>query len=372
MLILSRCGFGRIKKMTNRIRLKKSLQSFNSYSADKTSFNYRLNANESPFKYQDIFNASALEKKFLKSMKIEDINRYPDSTQEELKDSILKFYGLKKGQVLLGNGSDELILYILLTLTGKSSNVLYLDPSFSMYEILTKGLGLKGISVPLTSGFKLDVEKVLKKIKSHDPDIVFIASPNNPTGNAFKKEDIIKIVSFSKGIVVLDEAYSDYSDFSFIKSLKKYKNMLIMKTMSKVGFASLRLGFLLGEKRLIDSINKLRLPYNISSFSQSVANKFFKNPFIIGKHIDIIKAERSKVEAFLKEISNVKVYSSDSNFILIRLKRSNALFNFLRSNDLIVKNFPNNKKLHDCLRITIGLPKENKRLMLLVSQFLNK
>ena len=358
--------------MTNKIRLKKFLKDFDSYSADKTNFAYRLNANESPFNFENIFNSSALEKKFLKSMKIKDINRYPDSTQDKLKNSILKFYGLKKGQVLIGNGSDELILYILLTLTGKSSKVLYLDPSFSMYKILTKGLGLKGVSVPLSSEFKLDVEKVLKKITLHDPDIIFIASPNNPSGNSFKQEDIIKIVNFSKGIVVVDEAYSDYSDFSFVKSLKSYKNMLIMKTMSKVGFASLRLGFLLGEKSLIDSVDKLRLPYNVSSFSQLIATKFFKDPSIIEKQIGIIKTQRMKVEAFLNKIPDIKVYSSDSNFILIRLKNSDALFSFLKSNDLIVKNFLNNKKLNNCLRITVGLPKENNRLMLLLSNFFNK
>ena len=358
--------------MANKLRIKKSLRDFSSYSADKTDYRYRLNANELPFEYKEIFKLGSLEEKILKKNKITDLNRYPDSFQGELKSNILKFYKLKKGQILFGNGSDELILYILLTLTGKTSKVLYLDPSFSMYRILTKALGLRGVSVPLRSNFNLNLSKVLRAIKLHDPDVIFIASPNNPSGNSFDKNELLEVVKYSKGIVVIDEAYSQYSNYSCVNFLKDNKNLLIMKTMSKIGFASLRLGFLLGDKSVIDSINKLRLPYNISTFSQIIANKFYMNPSVIDNHIQTIKNQRVMIIDFLKNFSDVKVFRSDSNFVLIKLKKSLSLYNFLRSNDLIVKNFPNEKKLSNCLRITIGKPVENNRLMSLISEFFKK
>ena len=241
-----------------------------------------------------------------------------------------------------------------------------------MYRILTKALGLRGVSVPLRSNFNLNLSKVLRAIKLHDPDVIFIASPNNPSGNSFDKNELLEVVKYSKGIVVIDEAYSQYSNYSCVNFLKDNKNLLIMKTMSKIGFASLRLGFLLGDKSVIDSINKLRLPYNISTFSQIIANKFYMNPSVIDNHIQTIKNQRVMIIDFLKNFSDVKVFRSDSNFVLIKLKKSLSLYNFLRSNDLIVKNFPNEKKLSNCLRITIGKPVENNRLMSLISEFFKK
>ena len=358
--------------MLNKIRLKKSLKTFEAYSADETNYSFRLNANEFPFDYDEIFNLTKKEKAFLNEINIRNINRYPDPFQKELRSIILNNYNLKKGQILFGNGSDELILYILLTLTGKTSKVLYLDPSFSMYKILTKGLGLKGIGVPLTSEFKLNLKKVIKEIRLNDPDVIFIASPNNPTGNSFKKEDIIKIIECSKGIVVIDEAYSDYSSTSCIDLLRKNKNLLIMKTMSKIGFASLRLGFLLGDRAVISSINKLRLPYNISTFSQIIAYKFFQKPSVINGYIEEIKDQRTQLYDFLKTLPELKVFDSDSNFILIKLKKSKELYKFLTKKNIIIKNFFSVVRLQDCLRITIGTSKENKKLISSIRHFFKK
>lgn len=358
--------------MASKLRLRKSLKGFSSYSADQIDYSYRLNANELPFEYREIFSLTPSEEKIFKKNKITDINRYPDSFQNDLKKNILKFYKLKKGQILFGNGSDELILYVLLTLTGKTSKVLYLEPSFSMYKILTKGLGLKGVGVPLKPNFELNLPKVLQNIKMHDPDVIFIASPNNPSGNKFNKNELLEIVKNSKGIVVIDEAYSEYSQDSYVSFLKSNKNLLIMKTMSKIGFASLRLGFLLGDDDVIDCIEKMRLPYNISTFSQLIANKFYQNPSVIDGHIKTIKEQRSIMSSFLKSFPDIEVFASDSNFILIRTNKSLLLFNFLKANNLIVKNFPKEKKLLDCLRVTVGKPKDNARFMSLISKFYKK
>ena len=205
-----------------------------------------------------------------------------------------------------------------------------------------------------------------------DPDLIFIASPNNPTGNSFDKSDIIEIIKSSKGLVVIDEAYSDYSSDSCLSLLKKNKNLLIMKTMSKIGFAALRLGYLIGDKQILNAVNKIRLPYNISSISQLVATDFFKNSKLLEKQIEVVKKERSKVFNFLSRIQNLKVFESDSNFILFEVKKSKRLFELLKKENIIVKNFPKNNKLENCLRVSIGLPKENKRFMSVVSSFLVK
>lgn len=355
--------------MDFKIRLSKSLRNFSSYVPDKVNYKIRLNSNESPFNESNNFLLNLVYKRVFKSS---SINRYPDSSQAALKKEVSQFYGFKSNQILFGNGSDELILYLLLALTGKTSKVLYLEPSFSMYKILTKALGLKGIGVSLNSDFSLNLAKVLLKIKKEDPDLIFIASPNNPTGNSFDKSDIIEIIKSSKGLVVIDEAYSDYSSDSCLSLLKKNKNLLIMKTMSKIGFAALRLGYLIGDKQILNAVNKIRLPYNISSISQLVATDFFKNSKLLEKQIEVVKKERSKVFNFLSRIQNLKVFESDSNFILFEVKKSKRLFELLKKENIIVKNFPKNNKLENCLRVSIGLPKENKRFMSVVSSFLVK
>jgi|TARA_B100000959_G_scaffold287590_1_gene374641 histidinol-phosphate aminotransferase len=355
-----------------KLRIKQSLKNFNSYVPDEIDFLFRLNANESPFDDTENILRNLYRKNNRRYLQSNSINRYPDPIQKDLRKKVSSFHGVNQNQIVFGNGSDELILYLLLVLTGRTSKVMYLEPSFSMYKILTAAVGLKGIKVELNKNFQIDIANMISKIRKDDPDLIFIPTPNNPTGNSFDPDDIKKIIKTSKGLVIIDEAYADYSTQSYFPLLKKNENLLIMRTMSKIGFASLRLGYLVGDKKIINEINKIRLPYNISTLSQVIASDYFVNQQLSKQKITIIKKERIKLMDFLNKFSKVQTFESDSNFILIRLKESKSLNNFLRKNNIIVRSFDSHKRLQNCLRLTVGLPSENKKLMSTFSKFIKK
>tara|TARA_B100000029_G_scaffold119241_1_gene112462 strand:- start:80057 stop:81133 length:1077 start_codon:yes stop_codon:yes gene_type:complete len=358
--------------LSSKIRIKKNLKNFTAYEPDEIDYLFRLNANESPFDETKTILARLSKTKNRNYLKTNSVNRYPDPSQNQLRKKVSKFHGINQNQIIFGNGSDELILYLLLALTGKTTNIIHLNPSFSMYKILSSATGNNPIKVNLDSNFQIDINDMLTKIKKYNPDLIFIPTPNNPTGNSFRQEDIKKIIKSTKGLVVIDEAYADYSSHSYLPMLKRNKNLLIMKTMSKVGFASLRLGYLIGNSKIISEINKIRLPYNISTLSQLIACDYFDNQKSIKRKIQIIKSERTRLVKFLQDKTNFEVYPTDSNFILIRTTKSKSLNNFLKTQSIILRSFNSNKELKNCLRITVGSPKENNKLIRAISAFIVK
>ena len=353
------------------LRVKKALKKLVAYSPDDVDFKIRLNANEAPFDFIIDEVRSLKSSKAKKYLKFNSVNRYPDAKQIDLRNLIAKHFKVNQNQISLFNGSDELILNLLLSLTGKSESVLTFKPTFSMYKILTKSLGMKCLEVPLTQNYDIDLLKTLEVLDKVDPDLIFIASPNNPTSNSFTKEKIFQILDKAKGLVVIDEAYSEYASFSFIKSLKKYKNLVIMKTMSKIGFASLRLGFLIANKEIVNIVNKVRLPYNVSTLSQLIAQDYFLNIKKYKKQIQSVIHERIKLTENLKQYKHLKITHSDSNFLFIEYFKTQKLCNFLKTKNINIKTF-SDKKLINNFRVTIGTEKENNALLKNLKVFLKK
>ena len=353
------------------LRIKKALRKLVAYSPDDVDFKIRLNANEAPFDFGINEIRSLKNSKAKKYLKFNSVNRYPDAKQIDLRNLIAKHYKVNQNQVALFNGSDELILNLLLSLTGKSESVLTFKPSFSMYKILTQSLGMKCLEVPLTQNYDIDLPKTLEILSEADPDLIFIASPNNPTSNSFSKEKIFKILNKAKGLVVIDEAYSEYASFSFMKSLKKYKNLVIMKTMSKIGFASLRLGFLIANKEVVNIVNKVRLPYNVSTLSQLIAQDYFIHIKEYKEQIQNVINERIKLTEKLEGYKQIKITDSDSNFLFIEYFKTTKLCNFLKTKNINIKTFTD-KKLINYFRVTIGTEKENNALLKYLSIFFKK
>ena len=353
------------------MRIKKHLKKLIPYAPDSIDYKIRLNANESPFnetiKLLNKIKAGSLSSQLKKN----SINRYPDPSYSNLLNKISRKHKVKTSNIVLSNGSDELILYLLMCLTGKTSRILTFDPTFSMYQILSEVLKIKCNKISLDKNFDIPINITLKKIKEYDPDIIFIASPNNPTGNSFSEDKILKIIENANGLVVIDEAYGDYSKKSFIQSLKKYKNLAILKTMSKVGFASLRVGFLISSKETIEIINKVRLPYNLSTLSNIIAQDFFDNDKKYSKNIQKIVKERDRINIALKSYDKFKVYPSDSNFIFIRYRKTRSLYKYLLNHDINIKVF-GNPKLKDYFRVSIGTKKENDLILSCIKNFFNK
>lgn len=323
-----------------------NIRSLKPYDAKEIPCKVKLDANESPYTLDIAPNKKVLQR----------LNRYPDPEAKELKKTISKNLKIKPDNILMGNGSDELIYYLITTFGG---HVLYPVPTFSMYGIISHALGEKNIGIPLDKDFDLDTDKMLAAIKKCNPKLIFLSSPNNPTGNCFSAESILKIIDASKGIVVVDEAYQPFSsEKGFLPLLKDYKNLAILRTLSKIGFASLRVGFLIADEGLINEVNKVRLPFNLNSVSQAMALEALKNKDVIESQIKNITSERERLFEELSRINNVSPYPSEANFILFKTKNANAIYQRLIKEGVLVRNM--GSAIKNVLRVTIGTPEENE------------
>ncbi len=331
---------------------KPNVRALRAYQAKEIPCKIKLDANESPYGF-----------KVLKSIRT---NKYPDPEAKELRKLAAKEFKIKTENILHGNGSDELIYNLISTFGGP---VLYPVPTFTMYGIISQALGEKKIEIPLDKYFDLDINEFIKTIKKKKPKLVFLSSPNNPTGNSFSSDRILRIVKQSKGLVVVDEAYQPFSDKkSFLLLLKKHKNLIILRTLSKIGLAGLRVGFMIAHRDIIHEVNKVRLPFNLNSLSQKIAFDVIQDKKRMHSFIKIIKAERKKLFHEMKKIDCLKIYPSDANFILFRVNPvKNKVSGGVKNADTIYKNLlkkgvliRNIKGIIDgCLRVTVGTPKEN-------------
>lgn len=328
--------------------IRPNIRSLTAYNAKEIPCRIKLDANESPFGFK--VDSSVLKIK---------TNRYPDPEAKELKNIISKNLGVKPENLLLGNGSDELIYYLITTFGGP---VMYPVPTFSMYGIISQALNEKSIEIPLDEEFDLDMDKFLSAVKKQKPKLIFLSTPNNPTGNCFSSEKILKIIDVSKGIVVIDEAYLPFaSETGFLPLLKDYKNIVIMRTVSKIGMAGLRVGYLAADAEIIAVVNKIRLPFNVNSFSQAIAMQALKNKNKLNSFIKMIVSERDRLFDKMSKIKNVQPYPSEANFILFKTKNSDKIYNMLLKKGIIVKNMKG--VVNGCLRVTVGTKEENNAFL---------
>jgi len=301
---------------------------------------------------------------WLQKLRNVELNRYPDPEARKLNRALRINIGLQDNMMLmLGNGSDELIQIVLMAVAEKDRVVLAPSPTFVMYDMIARFTGMKYIGVPLREDFSLDRNAMLDAIKQHQPAVVFLAWPNNPTGNLFDVDDVKAIIDAATGLVVVDEAYHAFCGESFVSGLASYDNLLVMRTLSKTGLAGLRLGMLMGAPEWIDEFNKVRLPYNINILSQASAEFALEHNDVLDAQARAICDER---EIMLKKLSSMKgftVYPSRANFILFRTPRGQAdnIHQSLKSSGVLIKNLNNSHPmLKDCLRVTVGTPEENK------------
>lgn len=307
----------------------------------------------------------------LGSITDQDYARYPDPYQLELKEKIAEIKGAKSSHIFLGNGSDEAIdlLFRAFCNPGKD-NVILLPPTYGMYEVSASINDVEVRKVPLTADFQLRPEKILNQVDKHTK-IIFICSPNNPSGNKVKREDILHIVKKFKGIVVVDEAYIDFSDEpSFITKLKDHKNLLVMQTFSKAwGLASLRLGMAFASKDLIKILNRIKPPYNISGLTQETVLAAMDKYEKVKVMTHEILQERELLKSKLEVLDFVhKIHPSDANFLLVKMPNANLVYDELIDRKVIVRNRSKVILCEDCLRITVGKRAENERLVEALSE----
>jgi histidinol-phosphate aminotransferase len=293
-------------------------------------------------------------------------NRYPDPLQLELKEKIAQLKRLQPDQIFLGNGSDEPIDLLMRAFCNPGKDqVITLPPTYGMYEVSAGINDIKVKEVALTEDFQIDADKVLATIDKNTK-IIFICSPNNPTGNCVKASAVTKILQSFEGIVVIDEAYIDFApDKSFLPKLKEYPNLVVLQTFSKAwGMAALRLGMAFASSGIVQVLNRIKPPYNINGATQTLAMEGLKNLLYKEKMVEDILDQREFLAAELVKLNVVKkVYPSDANFLLVKTENGNKVYDYLISHQVITRNRSNIKLCEGCLRITVGREEENKKLL---------
>ncbi len=331
----------------------------------------KLDAMENPYRWPP-----SMVDDWLEHLRGCEPNRYPDPSAEGLKAVIRQSNAIPDAaELLLGNGSDELIQIILMAVAGGDATVVAPEPTFVMYRHIARTLGLRFEGVPLRSDtFELDMEAMRDALLRFCPAVVFLAYPNNPTGNLFASEEILEIVNLAPGLAVIDEAYAPFADASFMPMLADYEQLLVMRTVSKLGLAGLRLGFLAGAGAWIEQLDKLRLPYNINVLTQISAEFALSQYHVLEEQTCRICEGRARLFDALNELDDVFVYPSRANFILFKLRRADAdaVHNALKEQGILIKNLNSaGGALANCLRVTVGTPAENESFVEAIKRILS-
>ncbi len=295
------------------------------------------------------------------------INRYPDPAARVLRARIAEVMQLPAvAETVLGNGSDELIQMLIMAVAGAGRSVMSFEPGFVMYNMISRFVGVDYAGVPLTKNFAIDMAATEAAIAKQQPALIFIAYPNNPTGNLFAAEDIERIIKIAPGLVVIDEAYQPFAQHSFMPQLEHYEQLLVMRTVSKMGLAGLRLGVLCGHPELITEIDKIRLPYNINVLTQQTATIALQHIAVLEQQAARIREQRELMLQQLAALAGIEVFPSQANFILFRILQGNAddVFKHICDAGILIKNMKASAgSLKNCLRVTVGKSEENTAFM---------
>jgi len=346
-------------KMVIRDLVAKGIFEQNGYIMSEISGVIKMDANENPYSIQE-----PLKRRLLEAIGRVDLNRYPAAGAPQLCERFAKYYGVKKDMIMPGNGSDELIQILCTAMKGKVNGVLIPVPAFSMYKIIAVNTGNKVVEVPLDKKFDLDVDAIAGRMKRNFPALIFLSCPSSPTGNLFSRKKIEALIRKTPGLVVIDEAYAGFSGQTLLPLLNKYDNVIFLKTLSKLGMASIRLGFLIAKPEIIAQLNKVRLPYNINTLSQIAADFFLENKREFSKQINEIIKRREELYKGLCNIPGIRPYPSRANFIFFSCSfDSNRIYNKLIAEGISVKNLNSKPLMPDCMRVTVGNRKENEAFL---------
>ncbi len=350
--------------------IRPEIQALSAYHVPDARGQIKLDAMENPYTWP-----AELREQWLQRLARVDVNRYPDPQAKKLSAVIRQHIGLAADQgLLLGNGSDEIIQIIATAVSGAHRCILSVEPGFVMYRMIATFCGMHYIGVPLRGAdFALDLPALQQAIETHQPAAIFLAYPNNPTGNLFDAGQIRQIIEMAPGLVIVDEAYAPFTDSSFLPELGKYSNLLVMRTFSKWGLAGLRLGYLTGPREWLVEFDKVRMPYNINILTQESTAFALQHEAVFEQQTRQIREQRAIVYAALQQMPGMAVFPSQANFLLLRTEAGQAqlLFQALLDDGIRIKILHGSHPLlQDCLRITIGTQAENQALLDSLRRFL--
>ncbi|HYP31798.1 MAG TPA: histidinol-phosphate transaminase [Burkholderiaceae bacterium] len=340
--------------------LRADVQGMHGYAVQPSAGFVKVDTMENPFRLPE-----ALRKALGERLAEVALNRYPAERGDVLRAELAKHARMPEGcDIMLGNGSDELISLLTLAADVPGNVVMAPLPGFVMYEMSAKLQGLKFVGVPLTPDFELDGPAMLAAVREHRPALLYLAYPNNPTANLWDDDVIDAIIEAAPGLVVIDEAYQPFAARDSLERLRRHEHVLLMRTMSKFGLAGVRIGYLMGRKPLVAEIDKLRPPFNISVLNCETALFALEHVDEYARQAATIRAERDKLLRELQALPGVKPFPSEANMILARVPDAKRVFEGMRARGVLVKNVSGlHPLLANCLRITIGTPEENPQTL---------
>ena len=352
--------------MNNRVSthrmdvFRKDVKSMHAYAIQPSAGLVKLDAMENPHRL-----SPELQAQLGQRLGALALNRYPGDRVNDLRAGLAKHAKMPEGfDIMLGNGSDELISLLALACDIPGATILAPVPGFVMYAMSAQLQGLHFVGVPLTADFELDEAAMLAAIEEHRPAIVYIAYPNNPTANLWDDAVIEKIVEAAPGLVVFDEAYQPFSSKSYIDRIARHPHVLLMRTMSKFGLAGVRIGYMMGPKALVAEVDKVRPPYNISVLNCEAALFALEHAEVFAAQAADLREQRSVLQGKLARLDGVKSWPSDANMILVRVPDAQKTFDGMKSRGVLVKNV---SKMHpllaNCLRLTVGTSAENAQML---------
>ena len=343
--------------------IRQDVQSMHAYAVQDSAGMVKLDAMENPHRLP-----AALQAHLGQRLGALALNRYPDSRVNDLRVALADYAGMPPGfAIMLGNGSDELISLLAMACDVAGASILSPEPGFVMYRMSAQLQGMRFIGVPLTADFELDEAAMLEAIREQKPSITYLAYPNNPTANLWDDaaiEKIIAVVGEQGGLVVMDEAYQPFSSKSYLDRIARHGHVLLLRTLSKFGLAGVRLGYLLGPQALIEEIDKVRPPYNISVLNCECALFALEHREVYAAQAGELIEQRAMLFDSIGKMSGVKVWRSDANMMLVRVPDAALTFDRLKARRVLVKNV---SKMHpllaNCLRLTVGTADENAQLL---------
>lgn len=314
-----------------------------------------LSANENPHDVEQ-----EIRRDVMREIKRLPLNRYPDPLANDLRDMIAEANGLDRDQVLVGNGGDELLFNLALAWGGPGRTFLNMPPTFSVYDANARLTNTTVVNVPRRSDFSIDEEAVLARVAEGGIDYLVVTSPNNPTGQLASEEFMLRLLDATDALVMVDEAYFEFSRQTMRPYLAQHRNLVILRTFSKAfSLAGVRMGYLLGDADVVREFVKVRQPYSVDAVSQAVARVVYANRAKFEPGIQAIIAERARVIDGLKRIPGVKPFPSDANYVLFHIEHAGQIWEMLYDRGVLVRDFSHAPLLEDCLRASIGAPEEN-------------
>ena len=342
-----------------------AIRTLNAYHLKPDNVAVKLNQNENPFDWP-----AEIKQEVAEFCRKRPWNRYPDFIPADLKKALADYAGVQPENVLAGNGSNEMLLVLLLSLASPKRPLITCQPTFTVYRLLASGLGCDCEPVMLTDDLRFDIDAICAASRKRPEAVLLLCSPNNPTGSALNEREIRTVLDCHRGFVILDQAYVEFGAYNAVPLLKEYPNLIVTRTFSKAfAAAGLRLGYMISAPDVALQVNKIKLPYNINFLAEYIATVMLSHRDIMQQRIEYIIQQRGRVNEELRSLPLKAVYETHANFILIRTDKKDALLDFLARKDIRIRDVSGYPMLETCLRISIGSEEENSALLSSLKEF---